>query len=334
MPVKKIHTLIPTSLPREAIGHYITHKVPTLSVSSTVNDARELIEYQSSEFSTVNYIYVLSKHGKLAGLLSIREVFSKNPTARLKDVMVKDLIVAHPKTDKEKVARLAIKHNIKAIPITDEHEYFLGVVSNDVILVIIDQESEENLLRLGGIMLGKVHKEEESNLPIQTTFTHRVPWILFGLVGGFVTAEIITKFDLVLKENIILASFIPLVAYVANAVGTQTQTLFIRDLAVQTKYVFSKYLVKQIAVSTLIGISCLLSVVLMTAVLWQETYIGLVVGISVLCAILTATFFALLIPNSLKKFNVDPAIGSGPFSTIVQDLLSVIIYFLIASAML
>jgi magnesium transporter len=322
------------TFPKGAVIHSMTTKVPVIQKGSTVEQTRQVFLENAKHYNTVNYAYIVNKHNKLQGAISIRELLAARPDALVEETMINNLVKAHPRTDKEKAAHLAVKHNIKAVPVVDKYNNFLGVVPNDTILTILDQESEEDLLRLSGIVLGEEHKTEESDLPVRISFIHRIPWIIFGLFGGLFTAKVIGGFEGVLQEHIILASFIPLVAYIANAVGVQTQTLFIRDLSTNRKIMLSSYTLKQIATSLLIGIACWITIIAISAVVWNWVYLGFIVGLAVICAILVATIFALIIPYFLQKMKQDPAIGSGPFTTIIQDLLSIIIYFLIASILL
>jgi magnesium transporter len=247
--------------------------------------------------------------------------------------MEKDLIKVHPHTDQEKAAHMALASGIKAVPVVDEAGYFLGVIPSDGIQSILESETKEDFYRFAGIV-GKQHPDKTQDLSIRRSFARRIPWILIGLFGGLLTAEIIGEFEHVLSKNLLLAGFIPLIAYIANAVGVQTQTVYIRDLATQAKFSTYYYSIRQIITSTLIGLTCWGLIYLLSVFIWHTPYLGFVVGLAVFSAILVATFFAIFIPYILKTLGTDPAIGSGPFSTIIQDLLSIVIYFAIASALL
>ncbi len=315
-------------------GRRMATRVPVISTKSTILEAKKLITEHTREFDTISYIYVVTKHKHLAGVLSIRNVFSHPPDTLVRDVMEKEIVKVHPKTDQEKAAHLAIKHGIKAVPVVSEDETFLGTITPDTMLDIIDQEFEEDLLKSTGIVLGKEHTKELHELTVFSSLVRRLPWILLGLLGGIGTAGVINQFQGILTKNIILASFIPLIAYIANAVGTQTQTIFIRDLARRQFFSPASYMLKQILVSTLISISCAAAVLFLAVILWGSIYLGFVVGFAMFFAIIVATFFSLSIPFILLRFKIDPAVGSGPFSTVIQDLFSVLIYFQIASYLL
>src|SRR3989344_6368622 len=314
------------TLAPKAIGHKITTRVPTLSSKQSVSDARNLISGHVKEFDTINYIYILSKSGKLDGVISIKDIFRNSPETQLSKIMSAHVIKAHLGTSQEKAVQMAIQNNIKAIPVVDDTNTFLGVVSSDNVLAILEQETTEDYLRFAGI-LGKAHSAE---IPISKSFIRRIPWIIIGLFGGLVTAKVINSYNHVLENNIILAGFIPLIAYVANAVGTQTQTLYIRDLTVNAKIAYKNYVLRQLATSVIIALACWIIVFSLGIFFWDESYVSFIVGLAIFCAIMMATFFALFLPTTLKKFHFDPAVGSGPFTTIIQDLLSIIIYFVIA----
>jgi magnesium transporter len=321
------------TLPSDSAGKNATAKVPLISSKMTIEDVQKVLFENAKEFETINYIYIVGKNGHLRGVISIRDVFSHDPQTQIKSIMQTKLIKVHPHTDQEKASHIALKSGIKAVPVVDEAGYFLGVISSDRIQSILESEAKEDFYRFAGI-IGKHHPDKTQDLSVIKLFKRRVPWILIGLLGGLLTAKIIGGFEDVLTENLILAGFIPLIAYIANAVGVQTQTVYIRDLATQAKFSTYYYTIKQIITSTLIGITCWASIILLAIFIWQTPFLGFVVGLSVFSAIIVATFFAIYIPYVLKMLGSDPAIGSGPFSTIIQDLLSIIIYFAIASALL
>ncbi|MFT4303029.1 MAG: magnesium transporter [Candidatus Woesearchaeota archaeon] len=311
----------------------ITTKVPTCLSSHKVKDVREKVLADMPEIESVNYIYVISKGNKLIGVISIRELFSCSEDKRVRDIMTKKVTKAHTDTDPEKVAHRARQKNIKSIPIVDRKNNFFGIIPSHKILHILDSEAKEDLMRISGIIPNKDIMEEE-RMPIFKSFLYRTPWILIGLFGGIVAAKIISGFENVLEREMILAAFIPLVAYIANAVGVQTQTIYIRDIAITKKIPIIMYSIKQMIISLLIGAACWLTIAMISYFLWESQFIGFIVGFAVFCAILVATIFSILIPYILMKLKKDPAIGSGPFTTIIQDMLSIVIYFYIASVLL
>lgn len=320
-------------LPREAAGHNITARVPIAISGETIGQVKTRLFEEAEHFDTVNYIYVLSASHRLLGVFSIKEIFKQAEDTPVNDIFIKPPTVSHPQVDQERVAHLAIKHNIKSIPIVDDHQHFLGIVPSDKILSILNHEHQEDIYRMAGI---SAHGHQNlTDASIWESSAQRTPWILIGILGGLATAKIVGLFEHVLSANILLAGFIPLVAYVANAVGVQAQTLMIREMAInhgQTKWLW--YSLRQLMISLIISLASFSMLLTLAIFLWQSVQIGLVIGASVVAAILVSTLMALLIPWCLNRLGQDPAVGSGPFATIIQDMLSILIYFLVASLMI
>lgn len=321
-------------LSHDAIGKKMVSKVLTADKNQTVEDVRELVAREARDKELISYIYITTGKGHIKGVVSLHELFSKPLDKKISEVMATTVHKVHINTDQEKVAHIALKNQLKAVPIVDDKDKLIGAVKTDQILQILDQESQEDVLRMAGFVIGSRKHYAEDNAPFYESFFRRVPWILLGLLGGTLTASVIHSFSHVLEEDLALAGFIPLVAYVTNAVGNQTQMIFIRDLATSREFSYFRYTVRQVFISILIALACWLSVYTMSLFIWGSTRTGHIVGISIVAAILVATFFSLLIPATLKRLKLDPAVGSGPFTTIIQDLLSVIIYFTIASTLL
>lgn len=316
--------------PKDAAVHKMTTRVPIVRSDQTIEDVRDLITEKTADFDSINYIYVVTKSQRLKGVISIKDIFRNNPRHKVKEIMSTTLVKVRPEASQERAAHEAVKNSLKAIPLVDQSNTLVGVLTSDKILEILDQESRDDLLRLSGIILGRKRIDSEEITPLHA-YVYRVPWILVGLFGGLITAKAIAGFESTLQQNIILASFIPLVAYIANAVGTQTQTLYIRDIAIKPKFSFAKYAVKQLFISSMIGLTTWFTIFVLSTFFWNSFTIGLILGFSVFLAILVATAFALIVPRVLDQFNLDPANGSGPFATIIQDLVSVLIYLSVAN---
>ncbi len=307
----------------------VTKKVPICNSNQKVSEVKNYLLNTIPKLDTINYIYVLSKSNKLKGVLSIYELFSCPDESYIREHMIISIIKAHSDTDKEKIARLALQNNIKSIPVVDKDNTFLGVVASDEILYILEDEANEDFIRMAGIISNNI--VDQDKLPVLKSVFSRIPWIILGLFGGLFAAKIIGGFQSILEKEFMLAAFIPLVAYIANAVGTQTQTLYIRKIAISQRINIIKYGLKQLLISTLIAIICWFMIGAISLVVWNSRSLGIIVGFAVFCAIIVATLFAIGIPYTLINLKKDPALGSGPFTTIIQDILSIVIYFLIAS---
>jgi magnesium transporter len=172
-------------------------------------------------------------------------------------------------------------------------------------------------------------------ISIRKSVFHRLPWLIIGLIGGILTARIVDAFEVTLEKNIFLAAFIPLIVYMSDAVGTQMEAFAIRDFAIQSHLDFIRYFVRQMVVVTLIGF--ILSIGLFGICIFlldQGRAVGLVLGISLFAAVMSSLLTGLFIPYIFRRIRLDPANASGPIATIIQDLISVMIYLSIAQIFL
>jgi magnesium transporter len=158
----------------------------------------------------------------------------------------------------------------------------------------------------------------------------RLPWLLVGLVGGMMATLIVRHFEGALLEKLALAFFIPVIVYMSDAVGTQTETLFIRALAIE-RINFKKYLAKEIIVGFLLGLALGVLLFIYSMVVFNDTDVSFIVGISITISSVCSVIVATIVPLVLRRFGKDPAIGAGPFTTIVQDILALLIYFAVAA---
>lgn len=161
----------------------------------------------------------------------------------------------------------------------------------------------------------------------------RFPWLVIGLVGGLLAAVIVSKFELSLRENIALAFFISVIAYMSDAIGTQTETVFIRALT-NLKFNIVKYIVREIMLGAVLGFIFGIFAGIAGYIIAGSLVIGEVVGLSLFLSMAMATGLACVTPIILKAFKQDPAVGSGPFTTAIQDLVSLVIYFSVATIIL
>ena len=161
----------------------------------------------------------------------------------------------------------------------------------------------------------------------------RVPWLIIGLIGGTAASFIVSRFETVLSDNISLAFFLPVIVYMSDAVGTQTETIFVRDLAKGTAS-FTGYLIKEFALGLVIGTIFGILIGLISYFWIGSVGIALTVGLAMSVNVALAPIIALLVPEILFKEHTDPALGGGPFTTIIQDIVSIFVYFLIATIVL
>lgn len=311
----------------------MTPNIPSIEDTATVGDVEQMLLTDTKNFETIDYIYVVDKEKRLKGAFSPKELFRSDKQTPVKALLPESVVSVDTHTDQEQVALLALRNNLKVIPVVGKEGELLGVVPNHIIMRVLDSEAVENILRLGGV----AHKgtfDDILKLPLHVALKHRLPWLLLGLVGGMLTASIVGMFEGVLSKNLILAAFIPLIVYMADAVGTQTEAFIIRDLAVNPELNFARYVRRQTLIISLVGVVTSLVLYGATFILYHDFSISATLGLALFIATLSSLFSGLFIPYLFDKLNLDPANASGPVATIIQDVLSVLVYFFIASSLL
>jgi len=319
--------------PPESAGRRMISNIPTALPEERILDVRKRLFEKAQEFETLNYIYIVDREGKLAGVLSLKDVFQKPEETKIEDLMARSIIKVRPSTDQEKVAILALRHNLKSIPIVDRENKFLGIVTSDVILEILHSEDVEDILRFAGVSKYNTFAAKILQASPVVLTKLRLPWLVFGLFGGILAAKIVTIFETPLRDHFILAAFIPLILYMSHAVGVQSQILFIRNLAL-AEFSQKNYFFKEIKTSVLIAFFLAVLLFFVFLLFSGQLYIGFVLSLSLFLAIMAAIVSAILIPWILQKLKKDPALGSGPFCAIASDITSLVIYFLITSLLL
>lgn len=316
--------------PPDSAGRLMVSDVPVVSEQATVAEIEKLLTKQTAKFSTINYIYVLDQGGCLLGAISVKELFRSAKNTAVKDLLPSKIISVSARTDKERVAMLALKHSLKAVPVLDKNKVFLGVVPSDVILKILHDEATEDIMRLSGVIKEAPYVEGDSSLPLFKTLRHRLPWLVAGLAGGILAADIVSRFEGILAEHIILAAFIPLIVYMSGAVCAQMQAFIIRDLAFDPTLKFLKYLLKQSGVTAVMGVAVSLLLYALSYWLYGQAMISFVLALALFFAVLSSLLTGLIIPIIFSRLRLDPADASGPVGTIIQDVISIIVYLLVA----
>jgi magnesium transporter len=319
--------------PRFSAGSWMIESFPKVQSNCKIEELEQLLEENAVNYQTIDYIYVVDSENRLLGVASIKDVYaSKNAT--MGEIMTTKLVYVHPSTDQERIVYLALSHALKAVPVVDKEKHLLGIVPYDVILETFNEEVHEDTLHFGGIFhrVGKEYHTDESS--VRTMVKLRIPWLIAGVLGGTVTASIISNFEHVLSTLLALAAFAPVLAYMSDAVGTQSETLAVRSIAINPQMSLKNYLLKELVIAVALAFVCggLLSAVALFG--WQDPILGVIVGISMFLSVISAVLISTGFPFIFKKINLDPAIASGPFATMISDVVTITIYFTIATIML
>jgi magnesium transporter len=307
---------------------------PSVTKDSTIKKTIEMLKKESKICESIDYIYVTEKDGTLVGVFSIKELFRYAPDTKVIKIMITKVVSVSSRTSSEQVSDIAIKYGIKSVPIT-ENGKLVGMIPPRKLSHMLHNSLRKDIFHFAGIHKSHLEYENTLQVPLLKSVAHRIPWLIIGLLGVIITAAVIGLFEGVLQNKIILAFFIPAVVYISGALGNQLQALFIRDLAVMgDKLKIHLYIIKQTSISILIALIVSIITVIGIKAFWQDMQAANIVALSMFASIIITNFTSFIITYSLKKAGKDPAIGAGPFATMISDGTSIIVYLLIASAML
>lgn len=315
----------------ETAGSIMVPDFIALKEETTVHDAIAAIQKKEKDVEMVFYLYVVDDYNHLVGVISLRQLVVAPPETTLKEIMTTNVMSVHSNMDQEEVAKVVARYNLLAVPVVDDHNVFLGIVTVDDVIDIIREEATEDILRMAGA--GDELVETQSVLKSTRT---RLPWLFASWIGGIIAFYIIGYFEGALNKVVYLAAFIPIIMGMGGSVGTQSATIIVRGLAMgrfNAKQMVPVIL-KELFIGILLGFfyGALLGIVAQYRYnIWQ---LGMVVGFSILCSMCMAATVGSCVPLILARIKVDPAVATSSFVTTSIDILSVLIYFQVATLLL
>jgi magnesium transporter len=319
--------------PEDSAGTMMTTDVFTLFENTTCAKAlSELQDQQDAEM--VFYLYITNEYGSLVGVASLRALATTPANKLLKDIMVKRIDTVRPETDQEEVAQIVAQYNYLAVPVVDNDNQLLGIVTVDDVVDVIREEATEDFLQMAGA--GK-----DREILLKSSWENaraRLPWLFASWIGGIFAASIIGRFEYMLESIIALAAFIPVIIGMGGNIGTQSSTIIVRGMATGRIELGNelKILLKELRVGLILGslYGLLLGLFAKFKFLNSDPMLGVVVGLSICSSMLLATAVGAFTPLVLRKLDIDPAIATGPFVTTSIDIIGVLLYFFIAGTLL
>lgn len=316
-------------LTQEVAAEHLYTNVPVVSPEARAGEIRALLERQP--FDSITHVAVCENE-RLMGILRIEALLPAGGDALAKELMDADPPVVAPGVDQEVAAWRAVRHEESGLAVVDGDGRFSGFIPPHRLLAIMLWEHDEDIARLGGYMRDTASARTASQEPVVRRFFHRLPWLLIGLMGALLAAGIVDAFEGELARNVTLAFFVPGIVYLADAVGTQTEALMIRGLSVGVS--IGQVAWREALTGLLVGAALALAFFPLAALSWGEADVALAVSLALFAASSTATLVAMALPWLFHRLGTDPAFGSGPLATVIQDLLSILIYFAIAVVVL
>lgn len=320
--------------PEDSTGSVMTIEFVDLRKQMTVKEALNHIKATGIDKKTINNCYVIDNVRRLEGVLSIRKLILSDENTAVGDIMNTDVVSVHTLDDQEKVASLFKRYDFTTLPVVDNENRLVGIVTVDDAVDIIDQENTEDVQKMGGI---EPMKEVYLKANAFVLARHRIGWLLILMVSATFTGNIMRSYETVLQSFVVLASFIPMLMDTGGNAGSQSSTLIIRGMALEeisTSDVL-KVFFKELKVSCIAGFA-LASVNFLRLALFEHTdfLISAIVCLSLFFTVILAKIVGGILPIAAKKVHLDPAIMAGPLITTIVDAVALIIYFSTATRLL
>jgi magnesium transporter len=297
-------------------GRIMNPHVFALNEDMTVGEA--IAEIQGNrDVEMVFYLYVVDERRHLVGVVSLRRLLLVSPETPLKRIMTADLISARVDMDQEEVARLVAAYNLLAIPVTDEENKLVGIITVDDVIDVMKEEATEDIYRLAGVA-----GDERVFTPAGESLRKRLPWLGVQLLTSFIAVAVIAVFLPTIAKVSALAMFMPIVVWMGGNAATQTLTVIVRGIALgELSWANSrKALMKEAVVGVGNGVALGIVAALVALAVHRDPVLGLLLGAAMVLNMFVAAAAGTLIPLGLRAANVDPALASSIFVTAVTDI--------------
>jgi magnesium transporter len=309
-------------------GSIMTTEFVAISQNQTVRSAMYILKNEAPNAETIYYIYVVDEDKKLVGVISLRDLIISHDDVMISEIMSDRVMAVGVSEDQEAVARQMKDYDFLALPVVDFQHHLLGIITVDDIMDVMEEEASDDYSKLAGIAdLDSIDRN-----PFHAA-KKRLPWLIALLFLGMFTASLIGRFEATLDKVAILAVFIPLIAGMAGNTGTQALAVAVRGIATGDLEKENKLnlIIREAGTGLITGTTCGI-VVSMIVYVWKGTFfLGILVGVSVMISLFVATLAGTLVPLLMHKLKVDPAVASGPFITTINDIISILIYFGLAT---
>lgn len=317
--------------PPETAGRIMTNRFVWIRNYYTVREAVDKLKSFAEFAETINYLYVVDEGRKLVGVVSYRDLLLADPNEKINSIMYERVIAVSVTTDQEVVARMTERYDFLAIPVVDEDNVLVGIVTIDDIIDVVIKEANEDIEKLSAS--GKAIDFETKTF---VAAARRLPWLILLLFIGLISGRIISSFEDTLQQVVAITFFMPMIAGMTGNTGTQSLAVVVRGLISHDidKGVIIRLIARELGVGITIGITCAILISII-AYIWQGSFIlGAVVGSSLFFTLIIGTLAGTIIPLILFRLKIDPAVASGPLITTINDIFSLLTYFGIATMFL
>jgi magnesium transporter len=316
---------------RDTVARHVVADVPTADLRSTVDSAIAML--RSRAYAAADAVCVIDARGRLVGGVTPDALLAADGAQTLGAVVDRTYPRVRVHDDQEHVAGAALERQVASVAVVDGEGGLLGLVPARAMLEILRQEHVEDLHRLAGIQREALRDRDALEGPPVRRARHRLPWLLFGLGGSMIAAIIVSRFEAVLSRELATAFFVPAIVYLADAIGTQTEAIAVRGLSI-SRLGLRHLLADELRTGVLIGATLAVLAFPIVTIAFGDVHLAIAVSAAIVGAGSVATTIGLLFPWLLQRMGFDPAFGSGPVATIIQDVASLVIYLALATAIM
>ncbi|MBC7225844.1 MAG: magnesium transporter [Thermoflexales bacterium] len=319
--------------PDETAGGLMTPPTVTLRQDMTTEEAIAHLRALAPDSETVYYLFVVDQENHLVGVVSLRQLIVAPPTTRIRDIMDPEVIHIHAGADQEEAARLMSRYGLLALPVVDDEDRLLGLITHDDLVGVLEDEATEDIYRLGA---SEPLDEPYLDTSISKMFRKRIGWLLLLFVTETFTGSVLRFFEHELAEAIALTFFVPLLIGTGGNSGSQVASAVIRALALGELTFRHLFIVvwREIRTAFLLGLA--MGVVgVIRALTWHSPpLLAITVGVSLSAIVVWAALIGASLPLIAHRLRIDPAVVSGPAMSTLVDATGLVIYFLIARAIM
>lgn len=311
----------------DTAGGLMTTEFISIRAKNTVRQTLEFLQ-KCSDAETSYYLYVTDRTNTLKGVVSLRDIVSSSFETNMLEITNPNVISVRYDEDQEAVAKLFEKYGFVMMPVVDEEQHMLGVITVDDIMDVIQEETTEDIHRLG-----QVGKEERVDSPMLDSLKSRLPWLIINLFTAVLAASVVSFFEGTISQVVSLATIMPIVTGMGGNAGTQSMTIVVRGLSLGelTKENARMILLKEIGVGMFSGVVIGIVIAIAAMLFEGNPVFGLVTGIAMFLNMILANIAGYFIPVILEKCHIDPALASGVFVTTVTDVLGFLFFLGLAT---
>lgn len=319
--------------PPESAGGLMTPEFVAVSPNLTVDETLQYLRSVAEEAETIYYVYVTDEHGRLIGVLNLRDLVLSPGHRPIAEIMHRGVVSVPADADQEVAARTLVEHGLLALPVVDREYRLLGIITADDVAHVLEEEATEDIARLGG---SQPLEEPYLHSSLLHLFRKRIGWLLLLFLAEALTTATLSHFESALQQVVALSFFIPLLIGTGGNAGSQTVTTVVRAMAVGEVafHDLLRVVGREALLGASLGTAMALAVLIRAATMGAPPELGLTVASALVAIVLLGTTIGALLPMVLRRLRLDPAVVSAPFITTAIDAGGLFLYFTIAQWLL